>query len=109
MRLAMSPAAAGLLRALLGRAEIGRDRILLTQWRSTDWQSLTLTGERHEFRLRIPGPEAGQVAKCLTSGIEDAEFRLAGHIVGDIAVSSHPVAREDGSVEIGFEALTIAD
>ncbi len=45
MKLAMSPAAAGLLRALLGRAGLDRNRILLTEFRSTDWHSLTLAGE----------------------------------------------------------------
>ena len=37
MKLAMTPAAAGLLRALLGRAGVDRNRILLTDFRSTDW------------------------------------------------------------------------
>ena len=58
MKLALSAAAAGLLRALLARAGIDRDRILLTEFRSTDWQSLTFIGERHEMELRIPGPDA---------------------------------------------------
>jgi hypothetical protein len=55
MRLALSPAAAGLLRALLPRGGVERDRILLTEFRSTDWQSLTFTGEQHRIRLRVPG------------------------------------------------------
>jgi len=42
MKLALSTAAAGLLRALLGRAGVSRDRILLTEFRSVDWNSLTL-------------------------------------------------------------------
>jgi len=109
MKFPMSPAAMGLLRALLNRAEIGRDRILLTDWRSTDWQSLTLMGERHCIRLRIPGPGAGEVADRLTNGIEDAEFGIPGHIVADIAVVRRPRARSDGSVEIGFEALTVVE
>jgi len=45
MKLAMSPAAAGLLRALLDRAGVDRDRILLTEFRSTDWRSLVLIRE----------------------------------------------------------------
>jgi hypothetical protein len=43
MRLAISPAAAALLRALIARACADRDRILLTEVHSTDWQSLTFT------------------------------------------------------------------
>jgi len=55
MKLGMSPAAAGLLRALLMRAGVERNRILLSDFRSTDWRSLTFTGERHRIDLRIPG------------------------------------------------------
>jgi hypothetical protein len=54
-RLPMSSAGAALLRALLTRALVDRDRILLTNYRSTDWQSLTFVGERHELHFRVPG------------------------------------------------------
>ena len=60
MRSALSVAAAGLLRSLLARAGVERDRILLTDFRSTDWQSLTFVGERHEIRLRLPGPDTAR-------------------------------------------------
>lgn len=109
MKLAMSPAASGLLRALLRRAGIGRDRILLTDWRSTDWQSLTLMGERHRVRLRIPGPGAPDVVARLTDGLEEAEFEIGGQIVADIALSGKPQARDDGSIEVAIEALTVAE
>jgi len=109
MKLAMSPAASGLLRALLNRAEISRDRILLTDWRSTDWQSLTLMGERHRVRLRVPGPEAPAIMARLTDGLEEAEFEIPGQIVADIALTGRPQARNDGSVEVAIEALTIAE
>ena len=109
MKLSMSPAASGLLRALLKRAGIQRDRVLLTDWRSTDWQSLTLMGERHRLRFRVPGPGAPEVVHRLTSGIEDAEFTISGQIVADISLSGQPQARADGSVEVAFEALTIEE
>lgn len=105
----MSPAASGLLRALLNRARVGRDRILLTEWRSTDWQSLLLMGERHVVRLRIPGPGAYEVAARLTDGLEDAEFCIPGQILADISLTGRAQARSDGSVEIALEALTIAE
>lgn len=53
MKLALSAAAAGLLRALLARAGVSRDRILLTEFRSVDWNSLTFSGERHEIDFRV--------------------------------------------------------
>lgn len=109
MKLAMSPAAAALLRVLLKRSGVTRDRILLTEWRSTDWQSLTLIGERHCVRLRIPGPEALQVAGLLTFGLDEAEFNIPGQIVADIICKESPRALTDGSVELAIEALTIEE
>ena len=41
LKIAMSAAASGLLRALIARADVPRDRILLTDLTSADWQSLT--------------------------------------------------------------------
>jgi hypothetical protein len=105
----MSPAASGLLRALLNRAEVTRDRILLTEWHSTDWQSLLLIGEKHQIRLRIPGPGAREVAARLTDNIEEAEFSIPGQILADITLTDRAQARSDGSVEVAMEALTIAE
>ena len=109
MKMAMSPAAAALLRSLLARAGVERNRILLTEFRSTDWQSLTFVGERHEIRLRIPGPDSGVIVRRLLDGLEDADFEVWGHFVADIAVSEGSTSHADGSVELGIEALTVAD
>ena len=109
MKLPMSPAAAGLLRALLARAGIERDRILLTEFRSTDWQSLTFIGERHELEVRVPGPEADSLAERLTDGLADAEFSVPGQIVADINVASGTRHNADGSISLQIEALTIAE
>jgi len=109
MKMAMSPAAAALLRSLLGRAGVERDRILLTEFRSTDWQSLTFVGERHQIRFRIPGPDSKLTAERLLDGLEDAELEVWGHFVADISLADGPFNREDGSVELGIEALTVAD
>jgi hypothetical protein len=54
LRIAMSAAASGLLRALIARAGVPRDRILLTNLCSIDWQSLTFVGERHEISCGSP-------------------------------------------------------
>jgi len=109
MKLALSPAAAGLLRALIARAGIDRDRILLTNFRSTDWQSLIFIGERHEMELRVPGPGADQLADRLTAGLKDAEFSIPGQIVADIGLERPPIRNGDGSVSLHIEALTISE
>jgi hypothetical protein len=109
MRMAMSPAAAGLLRSLLGRAGVNRDRILLTEFRSTDWQSLTFIGEQHKIRLRIPAPDAQQVASVLVHGLEDDEFSIRGHVVADVGLVGEPEHNADGSITLVIEALTVEE
>lgn len=109
MKIAMSPAALALLRALITRAGVTRDRILLTEWTSVDWQSLTFVGERHQIGLRVSGPDSADVMARLTSGLEDAEFEIPGQIVADIAIIGEPGPTGDGSTTVNIEALTIAD
>lgn len=109
MKLAMSAAAAGLLRALLARAGVDRNRILLSKFRSTDWNSLTFAGERHEITLRIPGPNAAGVGRLLVEGLEEADFTIIGQIVADIGLASPPFDQADGSILIEIEALTVAE
>ena len=104
--LALSPAAAGLLRALLRRVAEARDRVLLIEANSTDWQSLTFTGERHLFAIRITGADAAAIARTFTDGLSDAEFEMKGHIVADIATLP-VIEEEDGSVLVRIEALTV--
>ena len=109
MKLALSPAAAGLLRALLARGGIDRDRILLTEFRSTDWQSLTFVGERHRMQLRVPGPDADLLVARLVDNLADADFSIPGQIVADIALEQPPITNLDGSIMVMIEALTIAE
>jgi len=108
IRVLMSSAAAALLRAILARAGISRDRLLLTEIRSVDWQSLTIVGERHEIALRIPGPSAAALAASLCDGLAEAEFTISGHIVADIVVADGPTQSADGSVSLSIEALTVS-
>ena len=109
MRLALSPAAAGLLRGLISRGNCPRDRILLIGHRSVEWQSLTFIGERHELLLRIAGPSASEIAGAIADGIGEAEFAISGHIVADISCSGDRQPASDGSVAIRIEALTVED
>jgi hypothetical protein len=109
MKLALSPAAAGLLRALIARAGINRDRILLTDFRSADWQSLTFVGERHEMELRVPAPDAQSLAARIGDGLAEAEFAIPGQIVADIGLERPPSHNRDGSVTLHIEALTISE
>jgi hypothetical protein len=107
-RIAMSAAASALLRALIARAAVP-NRILLTELRSTDWQSLTFAGERHEIGLRVPGSDSGDVADRLCRGLEEIEFNIPGQIVAEIATMGAPVRASDGSTSVMIEALTIAE
>ena len=108
IKIAMSPAASGLLRALIGRAQVPRDRILLSEVHTMNWQSLTFTGERHQLHLRVPGPGSREIVERMCLGLEDAEFSIPGQIVADIAVLGAPRRTIDSSTTLTIEALTIA-
>lgn len=103
----MSKSGAALFRALLARALVNRDRILLTHYRSTDWQSLTFIGDRHEMRFRIPGPNAETIYDLMTSKLAEAEFEVPGQLVADVLVYGSPTYETDGSISFAIEALTI--
>ena len=109
LNIVMSRAAAGLLRALLQRGGEQRHRILLTEIRSFDWNSLTLEGERHMIQLRVTGPDAELIVAPFLNGIEDAEFAIPGQILADIALARRPVRSRDGSVALELEALTVVE
>jgi hypothetical protein len=109
MKIAMSPAAGALLRALAARAGVDRNRILLSDVHSTDWQSLTFAGERHQIALRVTGHESADLVRRMCDGLEDAEFSIPGLLVADIAVAGPPRRALDGATELTVEALTIAE
>jgi hypothetical protein len=108
-RLPMSSAGAGLLHAFLARAGLDRNRILLTNYRSTDWQSLTFVGERHELQFRIPGPDAEEMYMVMTSDLVDSDMAVSRQILADVAVFGTPKREADGSISFGIEALTIEE
>lgn len=108
-RLPMSSAGAALLRALLTRALVNRNRILLTDYRSTDWQSLTFVGERHELRFRVAGPDAQVIYERMTDKLDDTEFTIPRQIVADVVVYGQPSREPDGSIGFTIEALTIQE
>ena len=109
MKMSMSSAATALLRALIARAGVPRDRILLSHWHSVDWQSLTFVGERHEIELRITGPDSTKAAGRLTNGLAEARFDIPRQILADIKLVNGPSKQPDGSTSLNIEALTIAD
>lgn len=107
MKPQLSLAASGLLRAILARTGVDRDRILICSWTSVDWQSLTFVGERHEALFRVAGPDAARLVAMIADGIDEAEFAIAGQIVADIAVAEPPEPQPDGSILVNIEALTV--
>jgi hypothetical protein len=109
MRSPMSPAASGLLRALVARGGCSRDRVLLTELSSEEWHSLTFVGERHHLHMRISGPDGATIASRIATGLEDAEFTIPGHIVADIGCGCAPQVEADGGVLLRIEALTVQE
>jgi hypothetical protein len=107
MKIAMSAAGSALLRGLVARAGVERHRILLSDSKSTEWQSMTFTGERHWFALRITGADSSETANRMCEGLEDAELSIPGMFVADISVVETSRRAADGAAELTIEALTI--
>ena len=107
-RVPMSSAASALLRALIARAGVTRERVLLTDVESIDWRSLTFNGERHLIELRVPGSGSREIVQRMCDGLNEAEFSILGTIVADIGVAGAPRRALDGSTRLTIEALTVA-
>ena len=108
MKLAMSAAAAGLLRALLARAgsiAIGFClRIPLGRLAIAD-----LRRRAPRDRPAHSRPGRGAVAALLTDGLEDAEFAIPGQIVADIAVGRRRRRAAATAPSLEIEALTVGE
>ena len=106
----MSSSATDLLRAMLARAPADAHRILLSNWCSVDWQSLTFAGERHQAGFVVRGDDAMALATRWTKDIGDAELPMGrGRFVADITVPTDLRLRDDGSVLVEVEALTLCE
>ena len=80
-RLAMSNAGSTLLRLLIARAGVPRNRILLTEIESVEWRSLTFNGERHRMSLRVSEPDSVIIVDRMCDGLVECELSAAGLIV----------------------------
>lgn len=107
IKIPMSAAGSGLVRALLARAGVSREQVRLVAYRATDWRSLTFTGERHELTLRIPGEDRATIARRLLDGLDEHEFTLTGQIVADLASNMTATTDREPAIEVRVEALTV--
>jgi hypothetical protein len=70
----------------------------------TRWASATFTGARHQLTLTAPCSDAFD---WWIAGLPEAEFRLRGHLVADLAVTR--LHRHDGLATATLEVLTVED
>ena len=121
-RIGQHPASA-ILRGINALIRIGPvDRqipiVVVEDIRSTEWASITFTGLRHEFDLRLEGePDsvAGAIVR-LVDDLADSELPMAGHFVAEIAVATVAAGEAIAGGEPGqwrqrlrIEALTVRD
>lgn len=71
-----------LLRAL----QVALPDATLTLLRCRDWYSMTYSGERAEFSVRLKGEDAQARLEALARQLPEREFALPGRIVADIIV-----------------------
>lgn len=76
--------------------------ILAADW--TRWASATFTGARHQVTITAT---ASPLLDRWLAALPEAEFRLRGHLVADLAVTGE--RRAGAQVEVELEALTVED
>jgi hypothetical protein len=109
MRPLITDATTALVRALRGFVA-GLDPacgLVFEDLRSRAWASVTFSGARHELQLLLSGENAATAAGQFTERLGDAEFRLRGHLLADIALVSSDTTGE--GVRLRLEALTVED
>lgn len=103
------PCAAAQLKRLLGLifANFGGETAV-EEAVSRRWASITFSGARHLFTLRLEGAGAAAAADAFVDHLEEREFRLRGHVVADIVLVA---AERDGDafVRLRLEALTVEE
>jgi|KBSSwiStaDraftv2_1062776.scaffolds.fasta_scaffold41408_2 hypothetical protein len=67
------------------------------------WASATFSGARHRYVLRL---DSNEDDSCY-SRLDEQEFDLPGHIVADIALTSHH--HDNSGCRLVIEALTVVD
>jgi len=84
-----------------------RGAVALLERTSRPWASVTLSGERHRFALRLEGADAGAAADGFVDGLAEREFDLPGHVLADIVLAGE--VRDGDVVRLTLEALTVVD
>jgi hypothetical protein len=88
-----------------GWAEGGRPTLVVEDFDSEPWASLTFTGTRHSLLFRLEGPEEAVlgVRRRLCSRLEEPDLKLKGHFLADAELTD--VSRE--SRECGRMSLCL--
>jgi hypothetical protein len=94
-------ASAKLARAIRG---LGR-HVEILDIESESWTSIAFRGERHRFNLYFRGTNAEAAADRFRAILVPRRFKLAGHILVDIAVIDE--ARASNLIRLACEALTV--
>lgn len=71
--------------ALLEMAGPGSDML---EARLVPWCSATFIGARHDVMLRLHGRDAATRADALAAELPEADFRIPGHVIADLAVDT---------------------
>ena len=58
--------------------------------------------------MRICGPDADAILAKVIADLDDADFKIPGHVLADIAVTENE-SDSDGSRMLLIEALTLRD
>lgn len=92
----------------------GFDRLVVEDFTSEPWASLTFQGMRHGLWIRLSGPEAEvrHAQKRLVELLEDPDVAMPGHFLAEFALvdsNEEHLSPECLRLSVHFEALTIEE
>jgi len=76
---------------------------------SRPWASITFSGARHQFTLRLQGPSAREATIAFLAGLGERELSMRGHILADLAARGDLCELGEDCVCLGLEALTVEE
>ena len=91
-------------RALLADARACGAAIVVVEAEARRWASATFAGARHRFTIAAAAQDA---SLRWLSALAEAEFRLRGHLVADIAVTAQ--TRDAAGWTATIEVLTVEE
>lgn len=83
------------------------DGAVLIEGTLRPWCSATFVGARHHLVIAVGGEDAAERTGALAQALPDAEFRIPGHVIADLAVEA--IIADADQARLVLSVLSIED